>query len=250
MQKKICPVLEKFAAHFESRRDECFKRFKFLLRHQTPGESCETWLVDLRKNVKFSREASQAQLMQMRAAEPPGKDSVHGLQDGSPKSNGGRQASHGTSSKKPQSDHFPSARRENFSIPLDDVVRPTRSATTAARKDIFLSKKVQILFQEECEPETSDPQGEFSINEIFSGSSVDEWIEAFQIEGKKMDVKLDCGATCNVLLKELFIRIPHQRRHLRLGPKVYSYGASGGYLTVLGMQTCKVVQYPPLVSER
>jgi hypothetical protein len=34
---KIKPVLEKFTAHFEPRRSECYERFKFLRRHQGHG---------------------------------------------------------------------------------------------------------------------------------------------------------------------------------------------------------------------
>ena len=50
--KKIKPVLGKFTEHFEPRRSECYERFKFLRRHQGQDESCETWLVDLRRLMK------------------------------------------------------------------------------------------------------------------------------------------------------------------------------------------------------
>lgn len=37
--RKITPVLDKFTEHFEPRRSEVFERFKFLRRHQMPGET-------------------------------------------------------------------------------------------------------------------------------------------------------------------------------------------------------------------
>ena len=43
-------MLDKFQDHFEPRR--VFERFKFLRRHQLPGESLDTWLIDLRSLVK------------------------------------------------------------------------------------------------------------------------------------------------------------------------------------------------------
>ncbi|XP_046459591.1 uncharacterized protein K02A2.6-like isoform X4 [Daphnia pulex] len=46
--RKIEPVLDKFTAHFEPRRSEVFERFKFLRRHQLPGETFDAWLIDLR----------------------------------------------------------------------------------------------------------------------------------------------------------------------------------------------------------
>ena len=50
--KKIQPVLDKFTDHFEPRRSEVFERFKFLRRHQTSGETCDSWLISLRGLVK------------------------------------------------------------------------------------------------------------------------------------------------------------------------------------------------------
>ncbi len=50
--RKITPVLDKFTAHFEPRRCEVYERFKFLRRHQLPGETLDTWLIDLRSLVK------------------------------------------------------------------------------------------------------------------------------------------------------------------------------------------------------
>ena len=51
--------------------------------------------------------------------------------------------------------------------------------------------------------------------------------------------KLDSGATCDVLPRELFVKIPQGRQRLRPGPRVKSYG-SEGFLNVLGVQTCKL----------
>ena len=50
--KKIQPVLDKFTDHFEPRRSEVFERFKFLRRHQTSGETFDSWLISLRGLVK------------------------------------------------------------------------------------------------------------------------------------------------------------------------------------------------------
>lgn len=51
--RKIEPVLDKFTAHFEPRRIEVFERFKFLRRHQMPGETLDSWVIDLRSLVKI-----------------------------------------------------------------------------------------------------------------------------------------------------------------------------------------------------
>ena len=50
--KKIQPVLDKFQAHFEPRRSEVFERFKFLRRHQLPGETLDTWLIELKSLIQ------------------------------------------------------------------------------------------------------------------------------------------------------------------------------------------------------
>jgi len=41
-------VLAKFDEHFAPRRSEVFERFKFMKRSQAPGESFDTWLVDMK----------------------------------------------------------------------------------------------------------------------------------------------------------------------------------------------------------
>ncbi|KAI9552567.1 hypothetical protein GHT06_020422 [Daphnia sinensis] len=50
--KKIKPVLDKFGDHFEPLKSEVFERFKFLRRHQLPGESFDSWIVCLRGMAK------------------------------------------------------------------------------------------------------------------------------------------------------------------------------------------------------
>jgi hypothetical protein len=61
------------------------------------------------------------------------------------------------------------------------------------------------------------------------------------VDGVKIKVKLDSGASCNVLPKEQFIRLPVRRQRLRPGPRLRRYGAKDGYLTVLGVHTAKEV---------
>ena len=55
-----------------------------------------------------------------------------------------------------------------------------------------------------------------------------------------MSIKLDSGASCNVLPVTVFSRLCQQRRHLRPGPRVKAYGASDNWLKVLGVQACRV----------
>ena len=50
--RRIVPVLDRFTLHFEPRRSEVFERFKFLKRHQLPGENFDSWLIELRTLIK------------------------------------------------------------------------------------------------------------------------------------------------------------------------------------------------------
>jgi hypothetical protein len=50
--KKIKLVLDKFGTHFEPLKSEVFERFKFLRRHQQPGESFDSWIVCFRGMAK------------------------------------------------------------------------------------------------------------------------------------------------------------------------------------------------------
>ena len=70
-------------------------------------------------------------------------------------------------------------------------------------------------------------------------SGPEEWYEIMKLEGADISFKLDSGATCDVLPRELFFKIPKGRQRLRPGPRVKSYG-SEGFLNVLGVQTCKL----------
>ena len=50
-ENKIKKVLEKFDLHFQPRKSETFERYKFLTRHQRPGESCETFLLEIQSLI-------------------------------------------------------------------------------------------------------------------------------------------------------------------------------------------------------
>ena len=73
-----------------------------------------------------------------------------------------------------------------------------------------------------------------------SSSLHKEWHQSLTLDGVVIDFKLDSGASCNILPQEIFMRLPHQRRRLRPGPIVRSYGAKNGLLRVLGIQACQV----------
>ena len=49
--KKIAEVLKAFTTYFEPLKSEVFDRFLFHRRHQQPGESFDTWLMELRSMV-------------------------------------------------------------------------------------------------------------------------------------------------------------------------------------------------------
>jgi hypothetical protein len=68
-----------------------------------------------------------------------------------------------------------------------------------------------------------------------------EWSENLMVDGVTVKVKLDSGASCNVMPQEVFQRLPVKRRRLRPGPRLRRYGATNGYLSVLGVHTTKVV---------
>jgi hypothetical protein len=95
----------------------------------------------------------------------------------------------------------------------------------------------------------ANQQGEYSfendyvVHEIsHSDKEEKEWYSVLSVDGVKIKFKLDSGATCNVIPRELFHSLP-QRRIQRLrpgGPRVKGYGANGRFLHVLGISTCKV----------
>ena len=77
---------------------------------------------------------------------------------------------------------------------------------------------------------------EYVTHELRSSEVGEEWYEVLDIDGSaKVRFKLDSGATCNVLPLESYKNIG-QSIPLGPGPRVRNYGASGGYLKVLG--TC------------
>jgi hypothetical protein len=77
---------------------------------------------------------------------------------------------------------------------------------------------------------------EYVAHELRSSEVGEEWYEVLDIDGSaKVRFKLDSGATCNVLPLESYKNIG-QSVPLSPGPRVRNYGASGGYLKVLG--TC------------
>ena len=69
-----------------------------------------------------------------------------------------------------------------------------------------------------------------------------EWYSVLSVDGVKIKFKLDSGATCNVIPRELLHSLPQCRiQRLRPGgPRVKGYGANGRFLHVLGISTCKV----------
>ncbi len=66
-----------------------------------------------------------------------------------------------------------------------------------------------------------------------------EWSEQLKVDDVSVKFKLDLGASCNVLPREVFQRFPTRRQFP--GPRLRRYGAKHGYLTVLGLHTAKVV---------
>ncbi|XP_045024067.1 uncharacterized protein LOC116923346 [Daphnia magna] len=74
-----------------------------------------------------------------------------------------------------------------------------------------------------------------------AAATVSEWSETLSVDGVSITVKLDSGASCNVLPQEVFYRLPTRRQRLRPGPRLRRYGDKNGYLSVLGVHTAKVV---------
>ena len=59
--------------------------------------------------------------------------------------------------------------------------------------------------------------------------------------GVKVTLKLDSGASCNVLPQEVFLHLPARRQRLRPVPRLRRYAAKHGYWSVLGVHTAKVL---------
>ncbi len=68
-----------------------------------------------------------------------------------------------------------------------------------------------------------------------------EWLQQLSLDGVNVNFKLDSGATCNILPREFFLRMPQRRQRLRPGPVVRNYGAQNGLLKVLGLYTAKII---------
>jgi hypothetical protein len=98
--------------------------------------------------------------------------------------------------------------------------------------------------------ETDDRPGENSMeeyvfhelrNEQHLASLASEWSKVLTVDGVKVTLKLDSGASCNVLPQEVFHRLPARRQRLRPGTRLRRYGAKHGYLSVLGVHRAKVL---------
>ncbi|XP_045030777.1 uncharacterized protein K02A2.6-like [Daphnia magna] len=76
---------------------------------------------------------------------------------------------------------------------------------------------------------------------LTTSSSGSEWCQQVPVDGDSVDVKLDSGATCNILPYETFALLPQTCRRLCPGPIVISYRAQDGLIRVLGLHTAKVV---------
>jgi hypothetical protein len=83
---------------------------------------------------------------------------------------------------------------------------------------------------------------DYFVNHMLrSSSGGTEWLQQLSLDGVNVNFKLDSGATCNILPREFFLRMPQRRQRLRPGPVVRNYGAQNGLLKVLGLYTAKIV---------
>ena len=86
--------------------------------------------------------------------------------------------------------------------------------------------------------ESTDP-----CNLMCSEKKEEEWYEDLLVDGHAViHFKLDSGATCNVLLYELYSRVCLNGGSLEPGPRVRNYSAKGGYFNVLGVYKGRVVR--------
>ena len=83
---------------------------------------------------------------------------------------------------------------------------------------------------------------DYFVNHMLrSSSGGTEWLQQLSLDGVNVNFKLDSGATCNILPREFFLRMPQRRQRLRPGPVVRNYGAQNGLLKVLGLYTAKII---------
>ncbi|XP_045023566.1 uncharacterized protein K02A2.6-like [Daphnia magna] len=322
--KKIKPVLDKFDSHFEPLKSEVFERFKFLRRHQQPGESFDSWIVCLRGMLKgcnygtsvesvlrdqvvlgiadtqtrekllFEKsldlakacdivracEASRAQLTQMtsdlticrpddsvnRLAEKGVKKSSSAGEGARPKTFSGDAAQQLVDCKGCGRQHArgrcPDQNVTCFSCGVNGHFSrrcPSRRQQAGSRVPIGASAssmggtpaqkgtKMQLHSMEGVPSEGTEEHSveEYVFHELRherrAAATVSEWSETLSVDGVSITVKLDFGASCNVLPQEVFHRLPTRRQRLRPGPRLRRYGAKNGYLSVLGVHTAKVV---------
>lgn len=74
-------------------------------------------------------------------------------------------------------------------------------------------------------------EDEYITHMFQSSDKEEEWFEEVTVHGEEISLKLDSGATCNVMPLEMYQRVTALDR-LNPGPRVRNYGASGGYLKV------------------
>lgn len=76
---------------------------------------------------------------------------------------------------------------------------------------------MQLHTLEEDEDSTTEfADEEYVLHELGAQpNNNSEWIEKLVIEDKRVCVKLDSGASCNVLPKEVFAKLPKHRQRLR-----------------------------------
>ena len=332
--RRIVPVLDRFTLHFEPRRSEVFERFKFLKRHQLPGENFDSWLIELRTLIKscgygvgadsvlrdqivlgvadplvrekllFEKdlllikacdivracESSKAQLTQFGGAQAL-PDSAHALRDNHATRKWDKRPVQPASSRPPPAQHQSAGQRSSFDLPPagQQYVQCTgcgrrhkkdqcRAANirchgcgilghfvgrcpTAPRPPSFanpappLIPGARVHAVDGESPWIGDlgcggtaminpnfvEENYYVTHQLHTGPGKSEWFQKLSVDGVDVDFKLDSGATCNILPYESFVRLPPNRRRLRPGPPVRSYGAKDGYLNVLGLHTSKLV---------
>ncbi|XP_057378537.1 uncharacterized protein K02A2.6-like [Daphnia carinata] len=81
---------------------------------------------------------------------------------------------------------------------------------------------------------------DYVVQALETNGSDKEWFENISVDGVMVKFKLDSGASCDLLPYELFKCVPRSLRRLQPGPKVRSYGAKGGYLSVVGVYCTEI----------